>query len=402
MSKGFQARYIRLGDAQVTQEHLLAGSEEDLRRSLNSQGYMVLSIREKAGRLDRPTWRRRPERGRFSVFCREAGTLVQAGMTIVEAVDTLSARERLSGRHDSVASEVLVQLQQGKSLSNALERLAGVPAVLVAAVRAGERTSDLPQALADYLRFDTLVEQLRRKVVSAAIYPSLVTLLGVGISLFLLLVVLPNFARMYSNLRGSSSGVTATVVGVAQWLSEHQAGLFLGLGLMVGVLVWWIYSGTARRQCTIVGMRFPWLRVRVEDFQLAMTYQALALMLKGGYPLVEALAVAGRASLSSQLQAALGRAVQRIEQGGAVSEAFAAERLCDEVGRRLMAAAERNGDFHLVLDLVSRLHRERFELFVDRLTRVVEPVLLMLVAVMVGAIVVAMYMPVFDMATRLR
>lgn len=123
---------------------------------------------------------------------------------------------------------------------------------------------------------------------------------------------------------------------------------------------------------------------------------------KGRYPLTEALAVASRSALDARLRQSLEQALGRIAHGSAVAPALADAGLCDEVGRRLMAAAERNGEFHLAADVVSRLHGERFELFVERLTRIVEPVLLMAVALMVGTIVVMMYLPVFDMATRLR
>lgn len=402
MSKTFAVRYLRLGDARVSEERLQGETETGLRQHLAAQGYTVLSVRS-AGQTSSGLSRdHKPQRGRFALFCREVSTLIQAGMTVVEAVDTLSARERLAGKQESLAAQLLAELEQGTSLSQALQRLPDAPAVLVAAVRAGERTSDLAQALTDYLKFDNLVEQLRRKVVSAAIYPALVTALGVGISLFLLLVVMPNFARMYTNLRGGASGATGWMIALAQWVSANQvvtlSAVVLGL-LALGVCVW---RGTARRQLLALAMRSPWVRVRVEDFQLAMLYQALALMLKGGYPMTEALQVASRSALGGRMEQALQQALSRIEQGGAVAQALSDAQLCDEVGRRLMAAAERNGDFHLAADVVSRLHSERFELFVERLTRIVEPVLLMAVALMVGTIVVMMYLPVFDMATRLR
>lgn len=400
MSQTFAVRYLRLGDDRVSEERLQAETEAGLRQQLAAQGFTVLSVRGASP----PTFSRsrKPQRGRFALFCREVSTLIQAGMTVVEAVDTLSARERLAGQADSLAAQLLGELEQGTSLSQALQRLPDAPAVLVAAVRAGERTSDLAQALTDYLQFDTLVEQLRRKVVSAAIYPALVTALGVGISLFLLLVVMPNFARMYTNLRGGASGATSWMIALAQWVSAHQAATLTGVALALLALGLWIWNGAARRQVLALALQVPWVRVRVDDFQLAMLYQALTLMLKGGYPMTEALQVASRSALDARLTVALQQALQRIEQGGAVAQALADARLCDEVGRRLMAAAERNGDFHLAADVVSRLHRERFELFVERLTRIVEPVLLMAVALMVGGIVVMMYLPVFDMATRLR
>ncbi|WP_439590382.1 type II secretion system F family protein [Hydrogenophaga sp.] len=395
----FHVRSVRLGDATVSEQTLQATSETALRQTLAGQGLTVLSVKAAKARASHAA---AGGRGRYALFCREVGTLIQAGMTLVEAVDTLSARERLAGRHDSLAAQLLQRLQQGTALSQALASMPGAPAVLVAAVRAGERTSDLAQALNDYLKFDTLVEQLRRKVVSASIYPALVTTLGVGISLFLLLVVMPNFARMYTNLRGAAGGATSWMIGLSQWVSEHQAATLAAVGLTLLALAWWVWRGTARRQVMALAQRLPWMRRRIDDFQLAMMYQALALMLKGGYPLTEALAVASRSALDARLSQALQQALGRIAQGSAVAPALADAGLCDEVGRRLMAAAERNGQFHLAADVVSRLHGERFELFVERLTRIVEPVLLMAVALMVGTIVVMMYLPVFDMATRLK
>ncbi len=395
----FLVRSVRLGDARVSEQTLKAVSETALRQTLAGQGLTVLSVKAVKSRVAKQA---KSGRGHYALFCREVSTLVQAGMTVVEAVDTLSVRERLAGRHDSLAAQLLQRLQQGTSLSHALASLPGAPAVLVAAVRAGERTSDLAQALSDYLKFDQLVEQLRRRAVSASIYPALVTTLGVGISLFLLLVVMPNFARMYTNLRGEAGGATGWMIGLSQWVSEHQAATLAAVGLALLALAWWVWRGMARRQLMALALRLPWLRRRIDDFQLAMMYQALALMLKGGYPLTEALAVASRSALDARLSSALEQALGRIGQGGAVAPALADAGLCDEVGRRLMAAAERNGEFHLAADVVSRLHGERFELFVERLTRIVEPVLLMAVALMVGTIVVMMYLPVFDMATKLR
>jgi general secretion pathway protein F len=396
----FHVRSVHPGDHRVHAQVLEASDEASLRSLLHAQGRVVLGVRASRQRW---TLRRPPSaRSQYPLFCREIRTLIQAGMTVVEAVDTLSARERIEGRRVSLSAALIERLQQGQSLSTALSGLPETPPVLVAAVRAGERTSNLVEALDDYLRFDALVAQLRQKVISAAIYPALVTTLGVGISLFLLTVVMPNFARMYQNLRGSASGTTALMIGFSQFVSTHQAEVFASLGVAAITLAWWITSGRARLQLAALAGKIPWLRLRMEDFQLAMTYQALTLLLKGGYPMTEALRVAAQSALAPRLKTSLASANATIERGGSVAQALSDAGLCDEVGRRLMAAAERNGDFHLAADVVSRMHGERFELFVERLTRIAEPVLLMLVALMVGAIVVMMYLPVFDMATRLR
>jgi general secretion pathway protein F len=395
----FLVRSVRSGEDSVLQQQVHAVDGSSLRAQLQAAGHTVLSVDTVPVRTP---WFKKRARQQYPLFCKEVRTLIRAGMTVVEAVDTLSRKSSLIGREDSIAAVLLARLQQGQALSTALEGMDDAPPVLLAAVRAGERTSNLGEALDDYLRFDSLVEQLRRKFVSASIYPALVTGLGVAISLFLLMVVMPNFARMYQDLRGKATGSTALMIDASQYLSAHRAQVFVAIALLALAFVWWLQSGLAKQAVLRFMGLVPWLRSRVDDFQLAMMYQALALLLKGGYAMTQAMTVAGDSALSVEVALALAQARERIEQGASVSQSLTDAGLCDEVDRRLMAAAERNGDFHLAADVVSRMHGERFELFVERVTRIVEPVLLLFVALIVGSIVVMMYLPVFDMATRLR
>lgn len=396
MSRIFRVRSVAAGHEAVQEELLEFPDEASLLASLQAQGRIVLAVARQPARRG-PTGH-----GDFALFCRELQTLVVAGMTVVEAVDTLAGTRAGQGGSRTLAIALVARLEQGQSLSNALATLPGAPAVLVAAVRAGEHTSNLADALQDYLRFDGLVRRLEQKVLSASLYPALVTALGLGITLFLLLVVLPNFARMYQSLRGTGGGATAWIVEASVLFSEHRLEMLAGLAVAGLVLASWAGGGGPRILLQVLAQRMPWLRDRLRDFRLAMLYQALALMLKGGYPLPDALRVAQQAALSPELRHASAAALAEIERGGAPSSALFAHGLCDEVGRRLMAAAERNGDFHQVAATVSRLHGERFELFVERATRIVEPLLLLAVALLVGTVVVMMYLPVFDMATRLR
>ena len=160
------------------------------RRQLESNGVLVLSIKPERNLWPRttpvPAGHRNSSRASFALFCRELRTLVMAGMTVVEAVDTLAAKSQQSGHPNGLAQTLLNGLQQGQALSVAIGALPDAPPVLVAAVRAGEHTGNLREALDDYLKFNVLVEQLRKKVVSAALYPAIVLALGIGITLFLL------------------------------------------------------------------------------------------------------------------------------------------------------------------------------------------------------------------------
>ncbi len=401
----FQVRSIFLGENTVNERVMEAKDDASLRGLLLAEGQTVLSLREltkTSANLGFFGFLKSRKRESYPLFCRELRTLTQAGMSVVEAVDTLAARERVAKQLDTLPQALLNQLQQGKALSTSLAGLPNSPPVLVAAVKAGERTSNLSEALNDYLRFDTLVEQLRRKVISASIYPALVSSLGFAISAFLLVVVMPNFARMYQNLRSGTSGATTIIITISSFVNKYQFEVVLSLLLCIAWLIWWIKTGRARVFAMRLANSIPYIRNKIDDFYLAMMYQTLALLLKGGYPMTEAMSVAGQSALSKVINGSLKLALTKIEQGALVSQSLADAHLCDEVGRRLMAAAERNGAFHVAADVVSNMHRERFELFVERMTRIVEPVLLMAVALLVGTIVVMMYLPIFDMTTRVR
>ncbi len=335
----------------------------------------------------------------FALLCRELKTLVQAGMTVVEAVDALTSTR--GSATASLSHQLHALLSQGLSLSNAMQQIPGAPGVLVAAIRSGERTSNLVEALDDFLQFDVLVSSLRSKVISASIYPLLVTSLGIGISLFLLIVVMPNFSRMYTSLRGDAKGGTALVIQVSQWMSTYQTEVMLTVITLLALLVASLWGSSTARWLEWLE-RVPGVRSKVDDFRLAMMYQALGLLLKGGYPMVSALAVAAQSSLSPRLQAALSSSQSKIEQGLPIALSLHEAGLCDDIGRRLLAAAERNGDFYRAAQAVSHIYGERFTIFVERLTRIIEPVLLLGVALLVGTIVVMMYLPVFEIATQLR
>jgi general secretion pathway protein F len=223
----FRVRTFAPGDAAARDLVIEAQDIAALRALVQAQGKILLRatpvlVRRRANRQ---------QKGRYALFCREVRTLVRAGMTVVEAVDTLSSRERGTGRQQGLPAALLTKLQQGQALSAAMESMNDAPTVLVAAVRAGERTSNLAEALDDYLRFDELVEGLRRKVISAAIYPALVTALGLGISVFLLLVVLPSFAQMYQNLRGNA-GAAGFMISFSTTVSKHKASTWCALALL--------------------------------------------------------------------------------------------------------------------------------------------------------------------------
>ncbi|MGH6609167.1 MAG: type II secretion system F family protein, partial [Burkholderiaceae bacterium] len=172
--------------------------------------------------------------------------------------------------------------------------------------------------------------------------------------------------------------------------------LVCGVAFAFG-LFWRIKRGTEFFAKTIESIA-P-LRRRWDEFRLAKLYQSLALLFRGGYTLDEALEVATELDLGVRLSGAIARTRLQIAQGRSASLSFASAGLTNDVTERLLAAGERSGEFDAVLQTISDRHATAFATFVERATRVAEPLLLLLVALGVGGIVVLMYMPIFDMAS---
>ncbi len=398
----FLLRCYDPGQAQVCELSVDAASVDEARRHALGQGLVVLDAAKAkvAQRFELP-WRRTATDFNVGWWCRELRTLLSAGMTVVEAMDTLAARES-AGDRARLQKELLASLQQGQSLSSAMHQSQGFPAVLVASVKASERSSALIEALDDYLRYHEMLVRLRKQVVSAAIYPAVVVGLGLLICAFLLLYVIPRFSQMYQELRGSVSTATKLLVGLSQTLNRHGTLLLLAM-LAVTVLVAMAWQAGLVQRLVMRGIdALTPLQRQLDHFRLAKLYQSLALMFRGGYALDDALRVCASLRLGDSLTAGLAQAQQYLLLGQAVSAAFVAAGLTDQVSERLLRTGERTGNFDRVLQTIADRHVEAFTTFVERATRLVEPVLLMLVALVVGGIVVMMYMPVFDIASSLR
>ncbi len=394
----FEVRLLRHGSTAVEEVRLDAASEDELRSRLGAEGAVVLTVQRSRERAaDVPAGR--SAGGAFDVgwWCRELRTLLLAGMTAVEAIETLAAGKRDAVR-ERVHQALLKALHEGQSLSRAMAGTGVFPEVLVASVMASERTSTLPSALDDYLRYDSMLRKLRQQLVSAAIYPAVVVSLGGGICLFLLLFVVPRFSRMYADLHGPVSGATRIVLWVSQAVQQRWPLLVAAAAavLMLALALW--RSGLLRRLGAALVEEIPPLERQWREFRLAKLYQAMTLMIKGGYAFDEALQVCAGLDAGPRLSRQLQSVRAEIARGRSASAALAGAGLTEIVTERLLAVGERTGSFATVLQVIADRHSQAFTIFIERATRIVEPLLLLLVALAVGAIVVMMYMPIFDIA----
>jgi len=366
---------------------------------LEHRGYTVLSVRPKSA-LAAP-WRRPAARFPTLLFAQELRVLLSAGLPLVEAIETLAQKERRD-EFRAVLERIAGILREGRPLSAALEEFAqAFSALFVATVRASERTGDVAPALARYVVYASQLEAIRKRVLNASIYPLL--LIGVGglVSLFLLLYVVPRFGRIYEE-RGSELPLFSQLLLAWGRAVEGHAVIVLGVIASLAFAVLYAFRlPQLRSQIGNALWRVPAIGERMKVYQLARFYRTIGMLLRGGTPLVPALQM-GAELLHPVLRARLAAASRAISEGRSVSQSMEANALTTPVALRMLAVGEQSGSMGEMMEQIATFHDEELARWVDWFTRLFEPVLMALIGLAIGAIVILMYMPIFELAGNLR
>jgi len=335
------------------------------------------------------------------LFSQELLALLEAGLNLTEALTTLEAKEK-HALPRLVLGRVLDGLRQGRNLSDVLASMPEqFPTVYVATVRASERTGNLPASLARYVAYQQQFEVLRKKLVSASIYPAMLLIVGGFVTLFLLGYVVPRFAVVFESAGREMPWLSGVMLAVGKWLHGHwQIGL-ASLAASTGTLIFALRRPQSRAWLLGQVLRLPFIAPKVEEFRLARFYRAVGLLLAAGIALPRAMSmVAGLLSPAQQPRLASCR--QAIDQGQSFAVALAAADLANPVALSLIKVGERSGQMAEMLERSARFADDDFARWVDWTSRLLEPLLMTLIGVVVGTVVVLMYMPIFDLAGSLQ
>lgn len=370
-----------------------AGSEADARAQLAERALRPVSLA--AARRATLHGRRRA----FSVllFSQELHALLEAGLSIVEALDTLIEQAPNPAQRALVAG-LRKSIGEGLSLSRALEAAGDVfPAVYVGVIRAAETTSNLPQALSRYVEYQARVDAVRSKLVSSAVYPLILLATGAAVTLFLMTYVVPRFAGVYQGSGRPLPWMSALLLDWGAFVANHTLWVLGAVAALVAAAVGGWAALARRGGAALVLARVPGIGSRVRIYALARLYMTLGMLLEGGITVVSALAMA-RETLFGAQRAALGAVARDVGAGQSLSAAFAAHGLSTPVAARFLGVGERSGNLGEMLMRSAAYYDAEIARWVERFTRSFEPLLMAAIGVFVGAIVVLLYMPIFDLA----
>ena len=337
----------------------------------------------------------------LAVFSQQLVSLLDAGLSLVEALEALAERESTTGAHRTL-ERVLSRLYEGQTLATALsEHPRTFPPLYIASVRASERSGALREALTRYIAYEVQADALRKTLVNACIYPAVLLGAGLLVMLFLMGYVVPRFSAIYADVGSDLPAASRLLLEWGQLMDEH-AGLISILA--IGGLCASVYGLSRPMARAAIGAwvaRIPAIGRQLHIYQLARLYRTTGMLLRGGIPAVSALQMSS-GLVRANSQAAYAAATQSVREGQSLAQAMEQNGLTTPVAARMLRVGERSGNMGEMMERIATFCDEELARWVAIITKLIEPVLMTVIGLIIGVIVVLMYFPIFQLAGSIR
>ena len=382
----------------------VSDSEARLRRELEEKGLYVLAIQRAGalglGSIGLPHRRKVPTR-EFLVFNQELATLLKAGMPLVQSLEIL--RRRVTNPvFKSVLDDVYDRVRSGSSLSEAFESHGGMfPGVYTASLLAGEKSGSLEQVIRRYVAYVKVVSGVRRKTISALVYPAILLLLSMIVVSIIVLRVVPEFGAFYDQFGAELPMSTRVIVAISNFAGSYLVLLILGLAA-AGFAFWaWLRRPGSRIRFDRWILGIPSLGGIAQKFATSQAARTLATLLGGGIPLVNAIDVAARSIQNQYLAHQLQTAGQQVREGRGLSAAMSDSGAFPDVSIKMVEVGEQTGALQEMLNSLADFYDEEIETNLGRFITVIEPVLLVIMGIVIAGLLLSLYMPLFQLSNTL-
>jgi type IV pilus assembly protein PilC len=384
---------IKLADerGRIQEQVQTAATAEELRARFAHAGYHVFSIKSRGG-----SSRRKTKLEPFLIFNQQFLTLIRAGLPILGSLQMLSKAQK-NQHFAAQLDDVSTRVKNGDSLSAAFEAQAGYPAMYTTTLLAGERSGNLQEVLERYVAFQRVSLSFRKKLVASLIYPCVLLVLVTAVMVFLFTVVIPEFADLYNQLGNKLPPLTTWLLNFGTWLRHNF--LWVALAVLAIGTGFWRFSASERGRDAVDGLRIRlpligniWLK-----YQIALFSRTLSTLLAGGLPLVPALETAARSITSRKIAKGVFTSIETVREGKGLSDSLTATKVFPGLATEMIAVGEQTGALPAMLNSVAEFFEEDVSTALTAALSLIEPVILIVMAVVVALILISLYLPIFSM-----
>lgn len=377
---------------------LEASDEASAITQLQSQGFSLLHIETERDTLfgHRGIHTKTSSITFVDAFNTELLTLMSAGLSLIESLSLMIEREADVSRLD-IYRALIKDINQGQRFSAALANQSQFfQPLYIGLVRAAEQTSQLGQAFHQYADFAQRRQAMKQKLLSAMIYPAILLSVGGCVIFFLMFYVVPRFSDVYKDTGRPLPWLSQLLLSWGHFFQQHATYTLIGVASCLTLIA--LYFAKAGAHSFVNGFKgIPVIRQKIEIMEHSRIYLTLSMLLQGGIPLVEAITMLTSA-VSIETQAKLSQVRHLVEEGSSLSNAFESHGLTDLVSLRLVRVGEKSGQLASMLREAGKLQEREVTLWIDKFSKAFEPLLMTCIGIIVGAIVILLYMPIFDLA----
>ena len=395
---------LALNTGEIIEGVYAADSEARLRHDLEEKGLFVLSLKPKGAVAGLPF--RLPNRStipmrEFLVFNQELATLLRAGMPLVQSLDLLKRRVTAPAFR-TILDDVHERVRAGAALSDAFAAHGAlIPSIYTASLVAGERSGNLDAVLRRFVEYTRIIATVRRKTLSALIYPAILTVLASAVVAIIVLWAVPEFSEFYASFGAQLPLVTRIIVAVSNGIRGHYLLILLAVVVLVGGFVSWVRQPGQQAKFDRVVLQVPFVGEIAAKFATSQMARTLATLLGGGLPLVNALDIASKSVGNQFIARELDHVGARVREGVSFATAMEARGVFPEVAVKMTEVGESTGALQDMLNTVADFYDEEISTNMERFVTLVEPVLLVAMGIVIAGLLLALYMPLFQLSSVL-
>ena len=380
-----------------------AESESDIRGFLTSQGYEVLKVEVKKP-YDIEIGGNGPiKAGALSFALTQMSTYIKAGIPLVDSVRILAKQSRKP--NEKRAYERLVyDLLKGENLSDAMLRQEKTfPKLLINMVKTAEMTGDLPSILDDMADYYTSIDQTRRQMISAMTYPTVVIIMALCVLVFMLIYLVPQFVQLYEDQDATLPAITLFIMGASDFLKSYYLWLILATAVLI-ILFYYLYNNVKsfRTGVQTLLMKTPIIGNIIIYSEISTFTKTFASLLNHGVFITDSMEVLSKITNNEIYKRIIANTLNNLGKGESISKSFKGEWAFPVVAYEMLVTGENTGQLGLMMEKVADHYQNLHKNLVNQMKSLIEPLMIVVLAAIVGVILLAIVVPMFDIYGKIQ
>jgi len=391
---------VKVADEQGhLKQHVEHGySEAEVHDRFTQQGYLVYWVKPRSllSSGGMPMRRSRLKPATFLIFNQQFLTLMKAGLPILTSLDLLIKRQR-----DKFLLQLLENVRErvkgGELLSDAFAAQRVFPKIYTTTLLAGEKSGNMEEVLSRYISYQRMVQTFRKKLAVSLVYPVLLISVVTVMMIFLVTYVVPKFADLFNNLGAQLPTITVFMLAVGLNAQKYAWAIALVLVIAIPLFWRWKQSDRGAEQFDRFLLSLPLLGEIRLKYQVANFSRILSTLLQGGLPLVPAMQTAGASMSSRQILNGILNATERVKEGQSLAKSLETEKIFPDLAVEMLEVGESTGALPAMLGSVAEFYEEDVQTALGAAMALIEPMILIVMAVFVGGILISLYLPIFTL-----